>query len=173
MRLILGAALGAAIGGVIGYFGKCSTGACPLTGSPWSGAIFGALIGVMIAHAFSGNASTTVATGPAPSNLREVASEEEFTRALNEARGPVLVDFFATWCGPCKRMMPELHQVAARMNDSLTVIKVDVEKAPKLAERYGVRGVPALFVVDKGDVRQKAVGYHSAQQLEQLISSSR
>jgi len=173
MRLAIGAALGALIGGVVGYFGKCSTGTCPLTSSPWSGAVFGALIGVMMAQTLAGRTSAPAVTGPPPANLREVASEEEFNRVLGEARGPVLVDFFATWCGPCRRMMPELHSVAAQKADELTVLKVDIDKMPKLAQRYGVQGVPTLFVIEKNEIRQKAVGFRTAEQINALINSAR
>lgn len=173
MRLVIGAALGAVLGAIVGYFGKCSTGTCPLTSSPWSGAIFGALIGVMMAQSITGRTSTPAAAGPPPANVREVASEEEFSRVIGEARGPVLVDFFATWCGPCRRMMPELHAVAAQQNDALTVVKVDIDKLPKLAQRYGVQGVPTLFVMDKHEVRSKAVGFRTAEQIHVLINQPR
>jgi len=173
MRVLIGAALGALIGGVAGYFGKCSTGTCPLTSSPWSGAVFGALIGVMMAHSLAGRTSTPAVSGPPPANLREVASEEEFNRMLGEARGTVLVDFFATWCGPCKRMMPELHSVAAQKAGDLTVLKVDIDKMPQLAQRYGVQGVPTLLVMEKSEIRHKAVGFRTAEQINALISSAR
>ncbi|MCX7846633.1 MAG: thioredoxin [bacterium] len=170
VRIVIGGVVGAVIGASIGYLGRCSTGTCPLTSSPWSGAVFGALLGIMIAHTFSAGEGAALSAGPPPANVYEPRSEDEFHRLVTDAQGPVLVDFFAPWCGPCRRMMPEVHQLAVQHRDRLTVVKVNVDKFPQLAQRYQVQGVPTLLVVDNGSVREKVVGFRTAAQLSALVA---
>lgn len=69
---------------------------------------------------------------------------------LIQSDKPVLVDFFATWCGPCKMMTPILQDVAARIGHNAHVVKVDVDKNPQAAAAYEVRGVPTLIIFKKG-----------------------
>jgi thioredoxin 1 len=72
-----------------------------------------------------------------------------FQELINSNK-PVLVDFFATWCGPCRMMTPVLQDVAERMGDEAKVIKVDVDKNPQAAASFEVRGVPTLIIFKKG-----------------------
>ena len=81
------------------------------------------------------------------------------TEVLN-AKGTVLVDFFATWCGPCKMLSPVLEKVAEKHPD-VKVVKVDVDQASDLASQYGVMGVPTMIVFKDGQIANKAVGYKS------------
>lgn len=82
---------------------------------------------------------------------------------------PVLVDFFATWCGPCKMMQPELEEVSRRMGDKVKVVKVDVDKNPVAASRYQVRGVPTLILFQHGKVLWRQSGVIRAAQLTAII----
>jgi thioredoxin 1 len=82
---------------------------------------------------------------------------------------PVLVDFFAEWCGPCKVMAPELKKLADQHGDSLRVLKVDVDKNPQAAMHYGVRGVPTLILFRKGQQLWRQSGAMSAAQLSSVI----
>ncbi len=68
---------------------------------------------------------------------------------LINSETPVLVDFFATWCGPCKMMSPILQDVASKMGDSARIVKVDVDKNPQAASAFEVRGVPTLIIIKK------------------------
>jgi thioredoxin 1 len=83
---------------------------------------------------------------------------------------PVLVDFFAEWCGPCKAMAPILSEVSKKMEGRARVIKVDIDKNPEAAGRFGVRSVPTLLLFRNGQVRWKQSGVVPAEQLVQIIT---
>lgn len=82
---------------------------------------------------------------------------------------PVLVDFFATWCGPCKMMHPILEELKQSIGDRATIIKIDVDEAQDVAVQYGVRAVPTLAIFKKGELVWREAGVHSVQQLIQAL----
>ncbi len=82
----------------------------------------------------------------------------------------MLVDFFATWCGPCKMMAPVLEEVAVAKQGKAAVYKVDVDQEPQLAQRFGVMSVPTLIVFKGGQPAQQFVGVQPKQALEEALS---
>jgi len=84
---------------------------------------------------------------------------------------PVLVDFFADWCAPCKMMAPILQDLKSAMGDRLTVIKVDTDRNPQVAAKYQIRGVPTLILFHKGDVLWQQAGVVPLHQLKSIIES--
>lgn len=93
-----------------------------------------------------------------------------FKEAINSST-PVLVDFFAEWCGPCKSMKPILEDLAGRVGDKARILKVDVDKNPKAAEVYGIRGVPTLIVFQNGQIKWRQSGVVPAAELERVLKS--
>lgn len=81
-----------------------------------------------------------------------------FESAIKSSQKPVLVDFWATWCGPCKQLGPVLDQLAEEMKDSASIAKVDVDTNRDLAQQLGVTSIPALFLFKNGEVVDKMVG---------------
>ncbi|WP_134090961.1 thioredoxin [Olivibacter sp. XZL3] len=84
---------------------------------------------------------------------------------------PVLVDFYAEWCGPCKIMAPILDQVKSRLGDDVIILKVDVDKNPQAANSFQVRGVPTLILFKNGEIKWRQSGVVQQNQLEQVINS--
>ncbi len=98
-------------------------------------------------------------------------SRPTFKELINGEK-PVLVDFFATWCGPCKAMTPVLKEVSKQVGDQATIIKVDIDKNPKLAEQLQVKGVPTFVLYKKGKIIWRQSGMQSVHQLKEVISSN-
>jgi thioredoxin 1 len=91
-----------------------------------------------------------------------VLSTSGFDRVLREAGVPVLVDFFATWCGPCAWIIPTIETLAERYGERLRVVKVDVDEAPGLAERYRIASVPMVLLFEGGVEVGRSVGVEPA-----------
>ena len=103
--------------------------------------------------------------------MSEVISSQDFQSKVLEADKPVLVDFFATWCGPCKRLAPILDEVAQEMAGKAYVYKVDIDQSPDVAARYGVTSVPTLIVFEDGQVAKQTVGAQPKQNLLALLNA--
>lgn len=90
---------------------------------------------------------------------------ENFEQEVLRSQKPVLVDFWATWCGPCRMQAPVLEALAAELGEELTVGKVNVDDAPDLASRYGVLSIPTLMLFQNGEVIRKTVGFTPREEL--------
>jgi thioredoxin len=85
-------------------------------------------------------------------------TEENFDQTVLGAEMPVLVDFYADWCGPCKAMGPALDEIASERAGSLLVAKVDTDRAPAISQRYNIRGIPFFGLFESGKMTKNAVG---------------
>lgn len=97
------------------------------------------------------------------------ATDSNFQNEVLEAEKPVLVDFWAPWCGPCRMVGPVVEQIAGEYQEKMKVVKVNVDDNPQTAAQYGVMSIPTLVVFKDGKAVQKMVGYMPKEQMKSQI----
>lgn len=101
-------------------------------------------------------------------DIKEITTENEFVELLSEDK-PVLVDFWATWCGPCKMQAPILHEFFQEAGDKVIIAKVDVDLNEKLAYELGIVSIPTIMLFKNGEVVEKSIGLTTKPQLSEMV----
>ncbi len=96
-------------------------------------------------------------------------TEENFTSEVLEADIPVMIDFWAPWCGPCNMVSPIVESLANKYEGKIKVAKVNLDESPALASEYGVRSIPAIFIFNNGQVAERTVGVQPEDALAAMI----
>ncbi len=98
-------------------------------------------------------------------------TKDTFEHEVLQAKVPVVVDFWAEWCGPCKMLGPVLDEIATEKGDSVKVVKVNVDDEGDLAVQYGIRNIPALFYFKDGELKHKGIGVQSKSEILKRLDS--
>jgi len=96
-------------------------------------------------------------------------TKENFEEVVLKNQLPVLVDFWATWCGPCKMIGPIVEEIAEELEGKVAVGKINVDKQPELANRYGVMSIPTLLVFKNGEITNKKIGYMAKEKILEML----
>ena len=104
--------------------------------------------------------------------MEQVFTKENFEQQVLGAKQPVLVDFWATWCGPCRMLGPVVQRVAGDAQGRWQVGKVNVDEQPELARRFGIMSIPTVMVFKNGALHAQAVGVQTQQKLEEMLQSA-
>jgi thioredoxin 1 len=99
-------------------------------------------------------------------------TDDTFEASVLKASGPVLVDFWAEWCGPCKQIAPALEQIAQELEGQVTIAKLDIEDSPMTPGRYGVRGIPTMMIFKDGQMAAMKVGAMPKQKILEWLAEA-
>ena len=102
--------------------------------------------------------------------MKEIKNLTEYNQIINEGK-PVLLDFYADWCGPCRILLPTVEKLANKYEGEFNIAKVNVDRNPELAQQFGVRSIPALFFINEGKVDESLLGVQTEAKLEAKIQS--
>src|SRR6187549_627332 len=97
-------------------------------------------------------------------------SDTTFESEVLKATGPVVVDFWAEWCGPCRMIAPALEEISGSLGDKVKIVKLNVDENPQTAAKYGIMSIPTLMMFKNGELASRQVGAAPKQKLEQWIS---
>jgi thioredoxin 1 len=99
-------------------------------------------------------------------------SDATFEAEVLKASGPVVVDFWAEWCGPCRMIAPALEEIAGSMNGKVKIVKLNVDENPQTATKYGIMSIPTLMIFKNGELASRQTGAAPKQKLEQWITAA-
>ena len=106
------------------------------------------------------------------STFTATVTEDSFSAQVLESILPVLVDFWADWCGPCKMLVPTLEEIAREFSNKIKVVKVDIDKSPHLQKKYNIRSIPTLLLFKDSKIVATKTGLITKNQIVELINTS-
>jgi thioredoxin 1 len=99
-------------------------------------------------------------------------SDATFESEVLQATGPVVVDFWAEWCGPCRMIAPALEEIAGSLGEKVKIVKLNVDENPQTAAKYNIQSIPTLLIFKNGDMSSRQIGAAPKQKLEQWITAA-
>jgi thioredoxin 1 len=99
-------------------------------------------------------------------------SDNTFDSEVLKATSPVVVDFWAEWCGPCRMIAPALEEIAGSLGEKVKIVKLNVDENPKTAAKYGIQSIPTLMIFKNGQMASRQIGAAPKQKLEQWITTA-
>ncbi|HNR98288.1 MAG TPA: thioredoxin family protein [Planctomycetota bacterium] len=171
LKLLIGAGIGALIGGALGGTRSCETGACPLTANPTRGAVVGGLVGLALAMGIPAPSSAG-ASQTAPRPAAAAVTLETLTADLAAHQGKALVVFSAPWCPACRRYEPNLAAAAAILGPAARIITIDSDESGDVASHYGITHLPTSLLFEKGKEVNRFVGAKSSNELVELLGGT-
>ena len=148
--------IGGSLGALLGYFGKCSSGRCPLTANWRRGAIYGAVVAAA-AFFVTGGGASSAEMNQSTANMKHI-TQTDFDAEVTQANLPVVVDCYATWCVPCRRLAPVMDKLADQFAGKIKFVKVNVDESPKLAQQFNIEGIPMLLFFKNGKLVNSFAG---------------
>ncbi|XP_054286704.1 thioredoxin, mitochondrial-like [Macrosteles quadrilineatus] len=126
------------------------------------------LIGRSVSSPFAHQLCRITTSSKATKSFK-IQDEKDFDERVKKSKTPVIVDFFATWCNPCKALTPRIESVVAEKEGKIVLAKVDIDEQEKLADDYDIKTVPVLLVMRNGKVEDKLVGLQDTDKLHKFI----
>ena len=100
-----------------------------------------------------------------------VLDSQNFESEITNSLSPIIVDFFASWCGPCKMLSPVLEKIDEKFEENLKILKVDIDKFPELANKYNIMSVPTLIFFENGEIVRQETGFMLEEKIMEFIKS--
>ena len=102
--------------------------------------------------------------------MEVIVNESNYESEVLNSKTPVLIDFWATWCGPCRMLAPELSAIAEKYNGKIKVAKINVDDNENIAARFEVNSIPALYLINNKQIVKNAVGFRTQEQIEEIFN---
>lgn len=166
--------IGGGLGGLLGYFNKCNSGACPLTANWKRGAVYGAIL-AMLFYSVSGCGGNAAMMNQSTANVTHITDTNSDAEVM-QSSNPVVVDCYATWCAPCRELAPIVDNLADAYAGKIKFVKINLDESPKTAQRFQIKAIPTLLFFKDGKLTDISVGLLTkadlASRLEALMATN-